>query len=412
MTESTQAAAPEGFYATQAETLPKLRIGCGDRWTESRAHRVAAPVDSVVARAGTRRAGGPGWASSVRRARRIFASLATMPVLLFCLCLAAPGRAEPQLLFLDLVQMAGLTTAEVRELRDGALVRELAVSDSSRQIALAGVIRIDSAGTRFAEALAAGQVGRSLAAANAYGRFADPAAPGDVANLRFSESDLEVLPACKLGACKFKLSRPEIDHLQTIDWSSKQSGQEFTRHVRERVLSYVQRYRSEGNTGLIVYADKPQPGSLSATTEAILGRFASFQRHAPQLADYLRRYPEGKTPGMADSIEWSIKDFGYRPTLSVDHLVVDREPGVAGALTLIARKTIYANHYLAGRVQMGAIVDAEEALGAPGRFIVLVDRIDFDDSLNGISRRLLSSALLSDTEQRMETLRRFVDTPP
>ena len=348
-------------------------------------------------------------ASSPVSPRRVL--LVTTLSLLVCLSAAQPARAEPRFLFLDVVEMAGFSKDDVRQLRDDALVGELEVADRSRQVAFAGIIRVDSAGTRFAEALAATQVASTAEAAEAYGRFEDPATPDDIASLRFPDGDIGVLPSCKVSECKFKLSRPEIDHLSTIDWSRKQSGQEFTQRFRERVLAYVQLYRQEGNAGLIVYADKPQPGNLSTTLESILGRFASFERHAPELADYLRRYPESKSANITDSIEWSVKDFGYRPTLAVDHLVIEREPAAEGALALMARKTIYANHYLAGRVQMGAMVDAADALGEPGRFIVLVDRIEFDDEVSGLKRQLLGRVLLSDMEERMEILRDFADAP-
>jgi hypothetical protein len=333
-------------------------------------------------------------------------------LVLSCLCATSAGGAEPNRLLLDVMSMAGFSKADVITLRDGALVSELDVDDRTRQVALAGLIRVDSPGSRFAEALAASPLESTPGAADAYGRFTDPAALQDIAGLRLPDGDLKVLPDCRIAECKIKLSRQGIDQLKKLDWSRKQSSQEFTRQFQDLVLSTVNRYREQGNSGLIVYADKPQPSELSTTTDALLSQFSAFQRHAPELADYLRRYPQSKSSGMFDAIDWSMKNFGYRPTLAVDHLVVDSQPGVEGAIALMARQTIYSNHYVAGRVQMGALVDGEDALGVPGRFIVLVDRIEFDDGLNIFKRRLLSGGLLSEMEQRMEALRDFAEVQP
>jgi hypothetical protein len=146
-----------------------------------------------------------------------------------------------------------------------------------------------------------------------------------------------------------------------------------------------------------------------STIESIVGQFEAFRRHAPAFSAYLLSYPEGRLPNMSESILWSIKDFGYRPTLAIAHLVVDPEPETKGAIALLAAKTIYANHYLAGRVQMGAVLDGAVAFGIPGNFILLVDRIEFDDSLSGFKRSLLVRGLVSDIESRMERLRNIAD---
>jgi hypothetical protein len=115
---------------------------------------------------------------------------------------------------------------------------------------------------------------------------------------------------------------------------------------------------------------------------------------------------------MSDAIVWQMADFGYRPTLVIDHIVVDRETEVPGATALTAAKTIYANHYLAGRIQVGAVLDGEAALGVPGHFLLLVDRIAFDDQLSGFKRTLLGRGLRDTLLARLEYLRTLADGPP
>ena len=327
-------------------------------------------------------------------------------LVLASLLVAASGMAETPVLLRELVDTAGFSERDIRRLGDAALARELDVPDPRRSAAFAGIIAIKTDGT----GLAAADPATVAMGADSFGTFRDPAGPADVDALRFPDNDIEVLADCQLERCKFKLSRAGIEDLSTIDWSSDDAAEEFTKRFQREALAYVQRYRLEGNRGLILYADKSESISLASTTESLVGQFAAFQRHAPALSRYLLSYPEGRSPSMSDSIVWAIKNFGYRPTLAIDHIVVDRDPKLSGAIALVAVKTIYANHYLAGRVQLGAILDGDVALGIPGHFIVLVDRIEFDDALSGFKRSLLSRGLLIDVRDRMKLLRGLADS--
>ena len=76
---------------------------------------------------------------------------------------------------------------------------------------------------------------------------------------------------------------------------------------------------------------------------------------------------------------------------------------------LAAAKTIYANHYLAGRVQLGAVLDGAAALGVPGHFLVLVDRVQFDDVLNGFKRKLLGQGMAKSLRERLTLVRDLAD---
>jgi hypothetical protein len=181
------------------------------------------------------------------------------------------------------------------------------------------------------------------------------------------------------------------------------------RRFRSQASAYVAAYREKGNGALVVYVDKAHPSSLGETVESLVAKFAGFSRHAPDLTRYLLDYPAGRRPRMSDTIVWQIADFGYRPTLVIDHLVVDREPGVPGAALLAAAKTIYANHYLAGRIQLGAVLDGPTAFGVPGHFLLLVDRIAFDDALTGFKRKLLQKGLRESLESRLVELRALAD---
>jgi hypothetical protein len=319
------------------------------------------------------------------------------------------ARAQTPSLIDDLVKTSGFTAAEIRGIADAPLVRELQVSDPGTRAAFGGIVRIQSDGTALADALSAPEQAPLPKGTHGRGRFHDPPQPADVAGIEFSADELEVLADCKVTACKFKLGREGIEAFSASDWSQPDAGDRFHARIRSEALAYVDGYRKNGNAGLIVYADKSTPVALGTTLESLLREFAVFQRQAPGFSSYLLRYPSGRRPELSDSIVWQVADFGYRPTLVIDQIVVDRRPEVAGATALAASKTIYANHYLAGRIQMGAVLDGQVALGVPGHFLLLVDRVAFDEPLGGFKRKLLGSGLQSSLAARLEFLRTLAE---
>jgi hypothetical protein len=317
--------------------------------------------------------------------------------------------AETSPLLRDLIETGGFSKSDIQRMSDEPLVRELDVKDSSRRAAFAGIVRIEGDGSNLARVLQSVDFASVDEATHASGRFADPPTAADVTGIRFQDDDLEVLSDCEVRDCKFKLTREGIESLASIDWSSPDAGDVFAARFQQEVLAYVQRYQAEGSSALVLYEDKSAPVSLATTVDALMKEFPEFERHAASTARHLVDYPKGTSPEISDTILWSIKDFGYRPTIAVEHLIVNTDPQLKGATSLVATKTIYANHYLAGRIQVGATLNGEASLGIPGHFIVLVDQIQFDEALNGFKRGLLGRGLKTDVENRMKLLRALAD---
>ena len=105
-------------------------------------------------------------------------------------------------------------------------------------------------------------------------------------------------------------------------------------------------------------------------------------------------------------------DFGYRPTFAIEQFFIDREPEPEGVGLLGTTLTLYASHYLAARTQLVVLFDGSDAFGVPGRFILLVDQIRFDDKLGGFKRKLLGKGLKGNVEDRLEFLRSLADSKP
>jgi len=233
----------------------------------------------------------------------------------------------------------------------------------------------------------------------------DPATEADLANLAFDDSDYEVLAKCEPASCKFKLTRKAIERIRAIDWTAEDADVRFNEFLRRQLVAYVQAYRGEGDSGLIVYADKPEPYSLAGGTRTLLQDLTALRAEAPGLYAYITSHPEGRPAGVSDRIYWSIKSFGYRPTFAVEHILINHQPEFEEAEGLIVFKTIYVNHYLAARIQVGGLIDGEKAFGVPGSYVILIDRMLFDGELNRFERKLLGKGLKMDLDKRLRFIR-------
>jgi hypothetical protein len=334
------------------------------------------------------------------------------PIALWLICLLVPTStlAEMTPLLRDLVETAGFSKKSIERIGDDVLVKELEVENSSRRAAFAGLVRIGTPGAGLADALETLDLATIPGAVDGFGRFGDPPKPADIASLVFSDDDLEVLAECQVEACKFKLDQEGIVQVREIDWDRADAGERFAKLFRDGALNYVRAYREKGNSALIVYDDKSSPVSIAQTLDRLEEQFSELEEEEPRLAAFVTSYPQGRGPAMSDTIVWSVKNFGYRPTVSIDHVVVDRDPETPGATALVTSKTIYASHYLAGRLQLAAVLVGQEALGLPGFYLLLIDQMEFDGHLNGFKRSLLGRGLRDDVKQRMKLLRVLADS--
>ncbi len=339
---------------------------------------------------------------TVRTAR---AGLTALVLVIFA---GSAAATEPDLLR-DLGSLTGFDQKAIRKLGDAPLVTKLEVSNARREAAFAGLIRIRTDGAGLKGALGDVDFAKTSDSYKGFGRFSKPARVGDVSSLGFPEDDIEILPDCVVGECKFKLDRQEIDALKTIDWKQKGAGDLFTKRFVGWVADYVDSYEQRGNAALIEYADKPKPVKVATTIESIAGQFSLFGHYSPSLVASLTAPPGSEDPGIDAKLVWALKDFGYRPTFAIEQVHFGPGEGLGGLQSVFAFNTLYANHYLAGRIQVGAVVDGEKAFGVPGHFILLVDRIEFDDDVNAIKRSLLGRGLLAETESRMLTFRQLAD---
>jgi len=327
--------------------------------------------------------------------------------LLLCpLALSIPTvvGAETTALLSEIFAAAGFSEKQVRDLGAAGVVTEVEVADPSRQAAFAGLVRVEGDG----DALVARMLGDGappLTTPQRFGYFGKPAAASDLAHLRLDEDDYKVLAECEPAACRFKLPQKGIAEARRIDWLSSDAPQTFLDLFRTALAKQTARYQREGLTGTIVYGDKPEPFAVARGIEQLTGEMSVLAKLEPGLLHYLNAYPADRPEGVTERLYWGVSDFGYRPTLSVDHVVVRESAETSGARMTMVLRTIYANHYLAGRLQFGSLIDGQAAFGVPGHYVLVMDRMLFDDQLSGVKRSLLGRGLKSNVSDRLANIR-------
>ncbi len=317
---------------------------------------------------------------------------------------AADAGAAPDDVGRQILTATGISEKQIRALGSEVLVVELPVPDSSRQAAFAGLVRItDGYKTLFSSVRDSDAP--ALLTPKQFGAFAAPAQAQGLAGLQLPLDDYEVLEECEPAACRFKLDSSGIEFTRTLDWNQSSAPQDFLAWFRDALDRNVTRYRSQGLDGLITYADKPRPFPVASGVRQLEQQSASLLGLHPDIKAYLGSFPEGRPEGVTDRIIWTVSDFGYRPTLSIDHSIVAQSsvhPGLGSAMVL---RTLYANHYLAGRLQLGTVIDGEKVFGVPGSYVLTLDQMLFDDELGGVKRSLLARGLKSNVSDRLKGLR-------
>ena len=313
-----------------------------------------------------------------------------------------------------LLDFLGFTPGAVVSLAEKPKVVELEVRDKSRQASFAGFVRLPGTEQKLFQDPASPP---PFIKPSQVGYFSDPARDTDLNSLELAEDDYEVLAECKPAKCRFKLDILGIEKAEAIDWKAAGAHAAFLDWFRAFLVQTTAAYRSRGVAGLITYADKKAPYPVARGLRSLQEVAHPALSLYPDLQAALAGAPQNPSlPGpeavASDRMLWSVSDFGYRPTLSLDRVVVVAGTRKSDLGAAMATQNIYANHYLAGRLQLGGILRLTSEAGQEAEFFWLLDQILFDDELGGLKRSLLARGLKSEVEARLAEIRARGASPP
>ncbi len=302
----------------------------------------------------------------------------------------------------------GLDARQLANVQRGRVVSKLLPTQSSRDVAVLGIVGIHTTRDAYVARLADPQ--RIVAVRSTrVGVISDAVAPADFAAVSVDQSEYRDLRKCKINDCNFKLPASSMRQFaDSIDWTSPDAKAQVDSILRTDLGRLVSSYRTSGTAAMPRYDDS---GGTPASDvfEELLTQPPSLHGFADELRHYLVAYPDHRPDGARDAFYWSeVKIPHLRPTLTITHMVVYTP---ASGTPLVARKQLYANHYFEGAFELLAVFDAPSLSGGPGIYLVSLRRCRFDHlpsggflNIRGRARDQLANLVRSDLENERKAI--------
>ena len=320
--------------------------------------------------------------------------LSCCAVLLVLVCADGSSRASqqsnssfPPLLDAYLSTHVHLTPAERKSLLSNVPVTKLLETDPSKEVSVFGAVWIDAAPVDYVQLI------EDIERFERGGRFritkkiSAPPRIDDFALLRLPEEDLKALKTCRVGDCALKLGEQALERIRTA---------QVEELIRKLVFEYVSEYVSGGNDRLAVYRDSERPTFVATEFTSMIDRMPELDQHLTELKAYLLGYPDQILPDATSFLYWQEVEFGLKPTIRVNHVVINNRPDG----TAIASKMIYASHYFWTALDLRVLVP-DPARGR-GFWFVNVSRSRLD-GLSGFVGQRIRSRVQSDVQKAQAT---------
>ena len=226
-------------------------------------------------------------------------------------------------------------------------------------------------------------------------RFSDPPQLADLDTLTLERHDLDVLGACEVGRCSFKLSAAEIAFLIRAR-NGDAAGDRITPALRQIMFDRVRAYLSGGLASLPPIGNRSRVWHLHDVLAAAQAESPRLLREPP-LSSWLG--DDGASdPSIDGFLYWSTEYFGAsKPVILITHVAVYQPtPDVA----IVVGKQIFGSRYTNGGLTMMAITTG----GAGERYLVYLNRSTVD-VLGGLKRATLESRLSKEVPEVVGRLR-------
>ena len=284
-----------------------------------------------------------------------------------------------------------------QSLLSGAPVIRLIPSTETTEVAVFGAIWVNAPASRYVEQLKDIERFEQGGAFRVTRRIRATPGADDFASLNLPDQDLRDLKDCQIGDCALRLDAEAIQTLQAgVDWRKPTAKADANSMFRRFVLKYVNGYREGGNARLPIYRNSDRPVSVATEFRSMLELIPHFATESPDLKRYLLEYPHATLPNSTSFLYWQEVQFGLRPTIRVNHLVIQQR----GDQTVIASKLLYASHYLRAALETRVLL-ADPARG-PGFWLVMVNR-GRSGGLSGFLGRFIRGRVRNEVQDAVRT---------
>lgn len=298
---------------------------------------------------------------------------------------APPGSFVHDLLRREL----RFSAAELRDLDEGAAVIKSLETPVRQELAHFGVVYVDLPAERFLERYRDIERFERGPGIHRIGRFSSPPRLEDLASLTLPPADVGALADCRPGDCDVKLPAAAMARFRSqVSWSSPDAARQANGIFREMLLDLVRAYQRGGNTALGHYDDGRERLPVAGEFRALLESGDHRPVAVPGLMAYLDEYPRGRETGTEDFFYWSVVDFGLKPTVRVNHVIIHPLPASpSGIAHVIAIKQLYASHYFHTTLELRFLA-GDPRPGRRGFHLISITR-SRSDGMSGFKGLLL-----------------------
>jgi hypothetical protein len=289
-----------------------------------------------------------------------------------------------------LLRQEHFSAADIRAVNEGAAVVKSLDTPVRTELAHFGAVYVNVSADRFVERFRDIERFEKGPGIPQIGRFGTPPSLEDLASLTLPPKDVTALAKCRPGDCGVKLSAAAIARFRSrVDWSAPNPALQANVVARELVLELVNAYQANGNAALGHYDDNGDPLPVAREFGALLTSGHQLPVPMPGLVSYLQEYPRNRPAGAEDFFYWTVVDFGLKPTVRVNHVVIyPLAARPSGVSHVIAIKQLYASHYFHTTLELRFLV-ADESQGKQGGFYLLSITRSRSDGTTGITGAVL-----------------------
>jgi hypothetical protein len=318
--------------------------------------------------------------------------------------LRAPAPGFPADLDAYFAKYVKLDAAARSELLAGKPVTKMLDADASKEVAVFGAVWVNAPVERYLAAVREIEHFESGGAFRVTKKLSTPPRLDDFARLSLSDEDVKDLRSCRVTQCEVKLGAPAIDRMRRdIDWSKPDATEQANRLARQVAFEYVTEYLRGGNEELAVYRDADRPTFVAKELAELVSRLPELNEFVPKVRQYLLDFPNATLPDSESFIYWQDADFGLKPTIRINHLVMARDPGGA----IVASKMLYATHYFWTALELRVLV--RDPQRGPGFWFVTETR-SRSDGLSGFVGRVIRGRVRGEAEKGTMTQLRVTKT--
>jgi hypothetical protein len=236
------------------------------------------------------------------------------------------------------------------------------------------------------------------------GRFSEPPRVEDLSSLTVDEGDIEDVRDCRPGDCAIKMSEVTMKAFRALDWEAEDAAERANGLARRMIVDFLESYREGGNQSLGLFHDKEKPLLVGRQFEEMM-EDPDLPVYFPELFRFLLHYPASPLEGSEEFFYWSKVDFGLKPVIRLNHVVIWRPANRDPVEYVVASKMIYTTHYFNTGVELKFLA---QELGEKGSYYLVIANRSRSDGLTGFTGAVLGGQIRSKARDGLERYLRSV----